>query len=187
MPGSLTCQLVNAFTAYIPSLYVLSFVYCIEASLRSMAGAPKTIETSLEAAEHPDSLGRQRIRGWLPDMPYRKADDVGGGGGGGGDGDEQQQDATKLALSCTGPGLSGDMRLAPAQLIEVSLEGLGAASRAKDSFSSDWPAPPVWRTTQTLHEEWAATEQCRGQDEAQCDRGAEEGGRSGNHVRRTAV
>ena len=153
MPCFLSYQLVNAFTAYIPSLYILSFVYCIEASLRSMAGVPKMVGTSLEAAEQPDSLGRQRIHGWLPDMPYRKTDDVCVEGG------QQQHEATKLAPSCTGLGLSRDMRHPPAQLFEVSIEGLGSGSRVKDSFSSDWPAPPIWRTTQTLHEEWAATEQ----------------------------
>ena len=154
-------QLVNAFTAYIPSLYVLSFVYCIEASLRSMVGvSPSAAETSIEAAEQPNSLGRQRIGGWLPHMAYRKGDDDNG---------QREHQTTKLAASRTGLGFSEDVRSTPAHLIEISLEGLGSGSRAKDSFSSDWPAPPVWNTIQTLHEEWATPEQTREGDGGQCE------------------
>lgn len=113
---SSSCQLVNAFTAYIPSLYVLSFVYCIEASLRSMAGVrPNVAETSLVASEIPHSLGRQRIRVCLPHMAYSKAGD---------DGRQQQDESTKTDLSGNEVDISrAEVEAAPAQPIEVSLEG----------------------------------------------------------------
>ena len=136
---------------FIPSLYVLSFTYCLEASIRAVS--PASSRRVAESGPEDEESGPRRAGSRdEPKLPHC----VSGPSSFGSDGEQtpSRQRTIANALAVRFPWIrystSASAREDPAQRRRER--------QTKDTCSSDWEAPNDWQTAQSLHLCWSSQE-----------------------------
>ena len=145
-------QANNATLPFIPSLYVLSFTYCLEASIRAVSSAGSR-RVAASRPEDEESGPRRAASRDEPKLPHC----VSGPSSFGSDSEQthsRQRTTIANALAVRFPWIryssSGSAREDPAQRRRER--------QTKDTCSSDWEAPNDWQTAQSLHLCWSSQE-----------------------------
>ena len=136
---------------FIPSLYVLSFTYCLEASIRAVSSASSR-RVAASGPEDEESGPRRAGSRDEPKLPHC----VSGPSSFGSDGEQtpSRQRTIANALAVRFPWIrystSASACEDPAQRRRER--------QTKDTCSSDWEAPNDWQTAQSLHLCWSSQE-----------------------------